>query len=288
MAVTGHGDGLWLESLDRTVFETDLKQAPDIERIRDRYLSDTAYTLRFLSIALDLEEPRIFGQYMRWFGSLAFHLGFRISSMRRHFSVMRDVFRQQGLTDGMPVLEDTFEAGVEAFEKAYHRPETSDPSDNRFLSLLMDMRADKAFEHVNTKIGEGMTLRDVYLDILQPTLYSVGELWHQGRISDAMEHYITAAIQNIIGKLYPLLFGSRVRSAHTVTAVCAGDELHEIGMRMVAEFFEMSGRDTVFLGSNLPVDMAVGHLRERPTDVLAVSATTSSNLLDLKTLINTV
>jgi MerR family transcriptional regulator, light-induced transcriptional regulator len=50
----------------------------------------------------------------------------------------------------------------------------------------------------------------------------------------------------------------------------------------------MAGWDTVFLGSNLPVEMVISHLEERPTDLLAVSATTSSNLLDLKELISKV
>jgi MerR family transcriptional regulator, light-induced transcriptional regulator len=277
-----------LVSLQDDIFKVDFAREPGIGEIRDKYLADTAYTLRFLSIAQDIGEPVIFSQYMRWFGSLASHLGFRIASMSRHFDVIREVIKAHGLDHELPGLLDTFDSGTDAFENAYMTPLTYDPSDNRFLELLLDMRSDEAYMFVSKKIEGGMTLRNVYLTVFQPTLYTVGELWHQGKISVAKEHYVTAAIQHIIGKLYPILFSNTERTKHTVTAVCAGDELHEIGMRMVADFFEMAGWDTVFLGSNLPVEMVISHLEERPTDLLAVSATTSSNLLDLKELISKV
>jgi methanogenic corrinoid protein MtbC1 len=61
-------------------------------------------------------------------------------------------------------------------------------------------------------------------------------------------------------------------------AASIGGELHEIGVRMVADFFEMDGWDVVYLGANTPAADIVGVIRERRADLLAVSASTLLHL----------
>ena len=73
------------------------------------------------------------------------------------------------------------------------------------------------------------------------------------------------------------IFEERIDGTHSMIAVCVGNELHEIGMRMVADFFELSGWDSVFLGSNIPNQMIIEQLLENKTHVLAVSATPSAS-----------
>ncbi|HOI46367.1 MAG TPA: cobalamin-dependent protein [Bacilli bacterium] len=68
--------------------------------------------------------------------------------------------------------------------------------------------------------------------------------------------------------------------------VCAGNELHEIGMRMVADFFELSGWDSIFLGSNIPTLFVIEQLKATPTDLIAISATNANHLYDVQVLIN--
>ena len=54
---------------------------------------------------------------------------------------------------------------------------------------------------------------------------------------------------------------------------CVGGELHEIGARMVADFFEMEGWDTYFVGANMPATSVLQSVDELQADVLAISAT---------------
>jgi methanogenic corrinoid protein MtbC1 len=58
----------------------------------------------------------------------------------------------------------------------------------------------------------------------------------------AQEHYCTAATQLIMSQLSPRLFG-RDRIGRRLVVTCVGDELYELGMHMVADFFEMEGWD---------------------------------------------
>jgi MerR family transcriptional regulator, light-induced transcriptional regulator len=57
-----------------------------------------------------------------------------------------------------------------------------------------------------------------------------------------------------------------------------GGELHELGARMVADFFEMDGWDTYFLGANTPMDSILHAVAEREAHLLAISATMTFNI----------
>ncbi|HEY5309978.1 MAG TPA: cobalamin B12-binding domain-containing protein, partial [Casimicrobiaceae bacterium] len=49
-------------------------------------------------------------------------------------------------------------------------------------------------------------------------------------------------------------------------------DLHELGARMVADFFEMEGWDSYYTGANTPTGGVVQAIVERRPDVLAISA----------------
>jgi methanogenic corrinoid protein MtbC1 len=91
-------------------------------------------------------------------------------------------------------------------------------------------------------------------------------------MSVAEEHYCTAATQLIMSQLYSRIFSTE-KIGRCLVATCVGNELHEIGLRMVADFFEMDGWDTYYLGSDAPASSIVQALKDRRADVLAISAT---------------
>lgn len=276
------------QSIALSIYQYDLMLNPDLVFFKEKYIQDTVYTLRFLSISLEMGEPLIFSNFMIWFGELSYYLRFSLESMENHFNACTHVFKNTMEESIYHQLIETYTSGVDHYKKAFLAAKPYDVKVDEFLNDLIEMNSQKAYEYVLKKIDEGMSLKDVYLNLLQPTLYQVGDLWQQRIISVAKEHYITAAIQHIIGKLYPKLFNEKIHLNHAMTAVCPGDELHEIGMRMVADFFELSGWDTQFLGSNIPIKLIVEHLIENPTQILAISATTSAQLREVKSLIDTV
>jgi len=267
------------------IFNQDNLSSPYLSRYKEKYIQDTVYTLRFLSTSLEVGEPLIFVNYMEWFGSLARHLNFNMDSMERYFKICENVFQDvfdHALSDSSI---QTFKKGIESYRKSFFSTNLTKIDYDQFLNQLISMHSDLAFQHILSLVEQGMSIKDVYLKVLQPTLYKVGELWQQRIITVAMEHYITAAVQHMIGRLYSILFSNSERNKKTITAVCAGDELHEIGMRMVADFFELSGWDSIFLGSNIPNEVIINHLIENPTQLFAISATTSSHLIEVRDLI---
>lgn len=51
------------------------------------------------------------------------------------------------------------------------------------------------------------------------------------------------------------------------------DELHEMGIRMVADIFEMEGWDTYYVGADTPIESILQTIKDHGGDVLGVSTT---------------
>ena len=86
--------------------------------------------------------------------------------------------------------------------------------------------------------------------ILLPLQRRVGELWHQGQLNIAVEHYVTKLIQqkmfSVMSQLPVNEFGPRV------VIGCPERESHEIGAQAVAYIAATRGCHVYYLGPNLP------------------------------------
>jgi methanogenic corrinoid protein MtbC1 len=148
----------------------------------------------------------------------------------------------------------------------------------QYLDLLLAGKRREASRQVLQAVEQqGMSVKDVYLKVFQPAQRETGRLWQRNRITVAQEHYCTAATQLIMSQLYPHLFTGAV-AEHSLVACCVGRELHEIGMRMVADFFEMEGFDTYYLGASTPDADVIQAVQDQSADLLAVSVTMPFNL----------
>src|SRR5829696_7446646 len=143
----------------------------------------------------------------------------------------------------------------------------------RYLDALA--RADLAVARnvLDEAIEAGMSVRRIYLEVLQPTLYEIGRRWSHAEISVAQEHLATAATQSAMARLAERLTDGprRVRAGSAVVA-CVSDELHAVGGRMVADFLEADGWKVAFLGQLTPrLDLAELAARQG-AQVVALSA----------------
>lgn len=272
------------KTLCEEVFLRHASNEPRMASIKEKYIEDCKFTLDYLMESLNYASDLTFHAYMDWFGELAYFLNFDLLVMKQHFNHLKTTLEKH-LSQPIPLLDQ----GIKHFEDSYRNTSHTEQflvADDVFLDKLLHMKSEEATEYIVQKAKSGMPVKDIYLHILQPTLYKIGVLWQRQVISVAKEHYATAVIQHIIGQLYPFLFNNKKSLAYSFTGVCVGKELHEIGMRMVTDFFEMEGYDTYYLGSNLPVKAVIAHLRETPTNILGISATTPMQLNDVRELIN--
>jgi len=154
----------------------------------------------------------------------------------------------------------------------------------RYLQILLRKDADTAIVLLLNAVEGGLPLKEVYLQVLQPAQYELGRLWQIGQISIAEEHFCTAATQQVMSRLYPQLF-STPKNGKVLVAACGKNELHEVGLRMVADLFELDGWDTHFFSATTPREQILQTVGDTRADLLALSATLTANVPDISQLI---
>ena len=154
-----------------------------------------------------------------------------------------------------------------------------------YLDALLNVQKDEASRMILEAVKNGTDIKDIYMHVFESSQHEIGRLWQNNLITVAQEHYCTAATQLIISQLYPYIFRSK-KNGRRLIAACAAGEMHEIGVRMVADFFEMEGWDTYYLGANTPNESIIKTIIELKPDIIALSASIHSNvgvLMDLIT-----
>lgn len=130
-------------------------------------------------------------------------------------------------------------------------------------------------------IGRGIPVSELYLNVIQPAQHRIGRLWQENRITVAQEHLATAISQLVLAHLYPLLPREPENGLVAVVA-CVPGELHDMGSRVAADFFEMSGYDVRFLGANVPVESLAAMVAETCADIVVLSVVMTFNLPGLR------
>lgn len=154
----------------------------------------------------------------------------------------------------------------------------------RYLGFLLIGNRKGAYDLIHELVGNGIEISDIYEQVFQVSQYEVGRLWEINKLSVAQEHFCTSSTQLIMASLYEKMFNSNEKKG-VILGCSADDELHELGIRMVTDLFEMDGWDTYYMGANMPAESIVAAIKERRAHVLAISATMSLQIGKVRQLI---
>ncbi len=146
-----------------------------------------------------------------------------------------------------------------------------------YTRLILEGDRGAAQHLVFGTLDQGATVRDIYLRVFQPSLYEVGRLWEAGQLSIAREHLATAVTQSVLSSIYSRVSLPSPLTQHAVVA-CLSGNYHEIGPRMLADFLQMAGYNTRFLGSNTPIESVLEMIDELKPDVIGLPATTPEHV----------
>lgn len=156
-----------------------------------------------------------------------------------------------------------------------------------YLDLLLSGDRQLASGRVLTQAHGGTPLRQIYLDVFEPVQREFGRLWQTNLISVGQEHHGCAATQMAMSQLYPLVFDG-TRHSRTMVATCVSGELHEIGVRMLSDLFELDGWNTYYVGASMPAGAIVHALIEQQAQILAISVTIATHFPNVEALITKV
>jgi methanogenic corrinoid protein MtbC1 len=101
--------------------------------------------------------------------------------------------------------------------------------------------------------ADDLDARTIYLEILAPSMITIGNLWERNELSVAEEHLATAITERVINQLSPT-FGRKdiVKHGGSILLGCIEGERHALGLRMVADLFRQQGWNVFYLGADVP------------------------------------
>jgi methylmalonyl-CoA mutase cobalamin-binding domain/chain len=252
---------------------------------------DTRYHLEFIASSLWFQEPALIDDYAIWCKTLFTNLSLPIEWLEGALSCIGD-------TLGAALPAQQAEAAEGFVERAMRTLLTATTESSSFLepgsplgelareyllAILAGHRV-QAEQLIDDAVAAGSSVRDIYLGVFQPTQREMGRLWLLNEVTVAQEHYVTAVTQVAMAKL-------RSRSEITATtdrtlvAASVGSELHDLGIRMIADVFELNGWNTRYLGANTPKDAVLHAVRDSHADTLALSATIASHVTQIAEII---
>lgn len=156
-----------------------------------------------------------------------------------------------------------------------------------YLKALLAGKRTECQDVVRTLLDAEIELKALYGDLFQRSLYEVGELWENNRITVANEHLATSITESLLNLAYPKLFATE-RTGKKAVISCGANEYHQIGGKMVADILELNGWDCHFLGANTPPENIAEFIQKVSPDFVGLSLSILSNIDHLKRCIETI
>jgi MerR family transcriptional regulator, light-induced transcriptional regulator len=153
-----------------------------------------------------------------------------------------------------------------------------------YLDSLLDGNKRECTQIVNDLVDQKVSIKEIYLQLFQRSMYRVGQLWENKRCSISNEHIatkITEALIEYVGTCY----SNCKCCGRTALITCIDKEFHELGARMVAGYFETHGWNVLFVGSNIPQEEVLGVIREKKPNVIGISNNFYVNIVRLVKLV---
>lgn len=153
-----------------------------------------------------------------------------------------------------------------------------------YLDSLLKGDKKQCIQIVSNLVENNVNLKEIFIKLFQRSMYRIGQMWEKERCTIAEEHIATKITESLI-ELTTSKFLNVYNANKLVIITCIDKEFHELGARMVSGFFEISGWETLYLGSNTPPNCLIKLIKERNPDIIGISNNFYINIGRLQKLI---
>ncbi len=245
---------------------------------KDNFQKDVAWILSFLAESVNLGQLVLFEEFISWLKTFLTSVHVPMKDVAESIELIREEINNRCTVEENQIINPFLTRAVAillADEQIISMPAMGNNLTElaqHYIDSLLKGDRNTALALVMNKVKTGTTVKEIYTNVFQPVQYEIGRLWQTNKISVAQEHFCTAATQLVMSQLYPYMFTGE-RKNRKMVMTCVPGELHEMGARMVTDFFEMNGWDTYYLGANMPTESVVKYIIELQPQCIAISAT---------------
>lgn len=258
------------------------ESAPDIaQRYRpnafEKWRESMVARVADLSSAIGSAAPSVFAEQVAW-SRVAFECrGIDHADMVRGLEALHTTVREEIPDEDRALIKSYFDAAQAAVSVCRMPSSSLDPHTpaGRIAAayLLAALESDRlrASRIVLDEVESGrMSVRDIYSQVLTPVMAEVGRLWHINELTVGEEHIVTATTQQVVCQLYGHITRKPPNGRSVIVTTPEGNP-HDIGIRMVADMFEMEGWRAVYLGTCMPPEDLARSVVDFDADLVIIS-----------------
>jgi MerR family transcriptional regulator, light-induced transcriptional regulator len=267
---------------------------------RKKMYEDILYNLSFLDIAHRYQDSILFNNYALWLLQLMVSLMPDLTNLRvkeqmvTHYQLLKEALYEHSSSEEYASYEKILDRAIDVTNNASEPIDTDRLGGGKYgvirrtyLNLLLKSDASGSMKYINDLAFIGLSLEEIFVDVLQEVMKEIGELWHRAIITVDQEHYMTSMTQVVMSQFYTRIFGSK-RNGMKLLCCTVGSELHEMGARMVSDLFENNGWDSIYLGAALPTNQILHGIRNHRPHLVALSVTMPHHLIECETVVKAI
>lgn len=238
-----------------------LKKRPEVEQqfgtsAFDYWKDHFGQRIRELSAALAEQQPAMFLSRVRW--SRTAFLAREVPESLLHESLicLAEILDEELPATCRHAPQEYIAAAVNSFETSAPAPKELGPQDPdsklamQYLLQILEGNCDAAIRLIIDAHDQGMTLEATY-QVLVIAQREIGRMWHEAEVNIAEEHLVTSTTLRAMSVLAYEAERQPFNGKTVVAAAVAGN-VHDMGIRVVTDFFSFAGWRAVCLGGDLP------------------------------------
>ena len=253
---------------------------------REACAEDLGYHLDFLRPTLETNDLTPFVAYLGWLVQVLATRGVQHRSVLRSMDDMADFFNAALGLQAAPIVA-ALAAGKAAMAQGIPAPSYDQPCPKRHdealpyaSAALLGERTD-AMVLLDGALTRETSLPQVAVHVIQPAMYEVGRRWQENTVSVAQEHLATALSQSWMARARAMARAAPDNGGRALFACLAGNH-HVLGLRMVADAFELDGWATHYLGANTSHQALAARVRQVRPHLVGFSASLPQHLRGLR------
>jgi len=133
------------------------------------------------------------------------------------------------------------------------------------IRLLEPARLEGILEEASLELGRPVILED----LLEPLMYTIGDMWNDGDIKVVHEHMASAVVRSFLGNMNTIR--KHDGSPPRIIITTPPGQWHEFGALMISISAIFDGWNAIYLGPNIPVDQIATASRLENTRAVALS-----------------
>jgi methanogenic corrinoid protein MtbC1 len=258
-------------------------------RGRDACREDLAFHLEFLKPVLEFGILAPMADYLRWLASVLAarsipgeHLTLSLDWLAEFFTANMEPSDSAVVTAALLAARTKLFAAGETPLVPEAPPDPGPAREFETALLAGDQR--RALAVVNSCIDSGHDLVDVELHVIKAAMYRIGEQWQENQVTVAQEHIATAIVESV-------MTAALLRSPppapidKQVLLACVAGNHHTVGLRIVADSFQLNGWEVQYLGANVPTPSLIRQIGKWSPDLVGLSLSFAQQMPAVKDVI---